>query len=117
MKKTLVIQPDLFDMTEEFGDVSPRILVVNERDDLPLFTPDMIAKLDTIMYISGDRRFRHRNPMVEAYGPTADRFCKDCDCLSMTIAKPRKHRCLNRGNNSPHRINWPACSKFKEKTL
>lgn len=114
-KKVLIIQPDLFDV-DKFNDPSYKLpKPLEDKNDLPLFTPDMIAKLDTMVYISEDRRFRYRNPMVEAYGQlTTQRFlelvrgdnstlsplsgcgelgigtrCNDCQSLTAVVCKVR----------------------------
>ncbi len=59
------------------------------------------------------------NPMVYGYGPGPEgKKCKHCAHLGVKRMGNTYYKCTLRHNtNGPatdHRVNWPACSKFKE---
>lgn len=59
------------------------------------------------------------NPMIRAYGITEGQRCKKCDHLICKTFAKRYYKCELRENvhkTSPvsdHKVNWPACGKFK----
>ena len=109
MKRDKPVQMALF-TSSELGE--PRI-TVHAIDDMPLLSEEDKVNVEKSKYVLPDKRFRHMNPMVEAYGSAVGigRICRNCESMFRDGGKAWK--CSKRGLHSgDHRLNWPACVKY-----
>ncbi len=62
-----------------------------------------------------------KNPMISVYGPGPEhQICKNCAFLAGIGAASTYYKCRLRTNThgakTDHRVRWPACSKFEQRT-